>query len=69
MQGHVGVYWRGGKLLSVVSGPGLQLKVPILDLYSPIQVTLQAGNAFVLSADTLLSCKCPVVPPLHALRF
>ena len=46
MQGHVGVRWRGGKLLQHVSGPGLRLKVPILDLYSPIQVTLQAQTPF-----------------------
>ncbi|KAK9796312.1 hypothetical protein WJX73_002261 [Symbiochloris irregularis] len=43
-EGHVGVYWRGGRLLQTISNPGLHLRIPFLDTYAPIQVTLQTDK-------------------------
>jgi hypothetical protein len=38
LQGHVGLYWRGGKLLSWVTPPGMHMRMPFIDVYEPIQV-------------------------------
>ena len=51
-QGHVGVYWRGGKLLPKTNEPGLRLKLPLLDVYSPIQVTLQTDKVTDIPCGT-----------------
>ena len=51
-QGHVGVYWRGGKLLPHIKEPGMQLKLPILDVYAPIQVTLQTDKVVDIPCGT-----------------
>ncbi|KAK9915129.1 hypothetical protein WJX75_005056 [Coccomyxa subellipsoidea] len=51
-EGHVGVYWRGGSLLSRVTEPGLRLKLPFLDLFSPIQVTLQTDKVADIPCGT-----------------
>lgn len=40
-EGHVGVYWRGGALLTHVSEPGFQLKMPYITTMEEIQVTVQ----------------------------
>ncbi|KAI3467251.1 hypothetical protein Pfo_023914 [Paulownia fortunei] len=40
-EGHVGVYWRGGALLNMITGPGFHLKLPLITHFEPIQVTLQ----------------------------
>nr|GMD28653.1 erlin-2-B [Ipomoea batatas]GME13838.1 erlin-2-B [Ipomoea batatas] len=40
-EGHVGVYWRGGALLSTITNPGFHLKLPVITQFEPIQVTLQ----------------------------
>ncbi|VFQ71016.1 unnamed protein product [Cuscuta campestris] len=40
-EGHVGVYWRGGALLSTITDPGYHLKLPLITHFEPIQVTLQ----------------------------
>ncbi|KAM3203390.1 erlin-2-B [Capsicum annuum] len=40
-EGHVGVYWRGGALLSTITDPGFHLKLPFITQFEPIQVTLQ----------------------------
>ncbi|GMP93816.1 hypothetical protein CsSME_00043502 [Camellia sinensis var. sinensis] len=40
-EGHVGVYWRGGALLNIITDPGFHLKMPLLTHFEPIQVTLQ----------------------------
>ncbi|CAL8468589.1 g8129 [Coccomyxa elongata] len=51
-EGHVGVYWRGGSLLSRVTEPGLRLKVPFLDVHSSIQVTLQTDKVSDIPCGT-----------------
>ncbi|GMY25862.1 erlin-2-B-like isoform X1 [Fagus crenata] len=43
-EGHVGVYWRGGALLSVITDPGFHLKLPLITHYEPVQVTLQTDQ-------------------------
>lgn len=40
-EGHIGVYWRGGALLSSVSDPGFHLKLPFVTSFSEVQVTVQ----------------------------
>ena len=42
--GHIGVYKRGGALLSSWSEPGLHFMIPLLTSYSPVQVTLQTDK-------------------------
>jgi hypothetical protein len=46
------VYWRGGKLLPHIKEPGLRLKLPLLDVYSPIQVTLQTDKVTDIPCGT-----------------
>jgi regulator of protease activity HflC (stomatin/prohibitin superfamily) len=40
-EGYVGVYWRGGALLSSTSGPGFHVKFPIVTSVEEVQVTVQ----------------------------
>lgn len=44
MQGHVGLYWRGGRLLHRMSAPGIRLKLPLIDQFETIQVTMQTDK-------------------------
>ncbi|KAK9750646.1 hypothetical protein RND81_02G210700 [Saponaria officinalis] len=43
-EGHVGVYWRGGALLTTITDPGFHWKLPLITHYEPIQVTLQTDQ-------------------------
>ncbi|KAM4121177.1 hypothetical protein ACJW30_03G188500 [Castanea mollissima] len=43
-EGHVGVYWRGGALLKMITDPGFHLKLPFITHYEPVQVTLQTDQ-------------------------
>ncbi|XWS69630.1 hypothetical protein CRYUN_Cryun04dG0195300 [Craigia yunnanensis] len=43
-EGHVGVYWRGGALLKMISEPGFHLKMPLITQYEPVLVTLQTDQ-------------------------
>lgn len=43
-EGHVGVYYRGGALLSDTSDPGFHMMVPFLTQYKVVQVTLQTDE-------------------------
>lgn len=43
-EGHVGVYYRGGALLSTVSRPGYHLMVPWLTSVREIQTTIQTDE-------------------------
>nr|XP_023899465.1 erlin-2-B-like isoform X3 [Quercus suber]POE51948.1 erlin-2 [Quercus suber] len=43
-EGHVGVYWRGGALLKMITDPGFHLKLPLITHYEPVQVTLQTDQ-------------------------
>ena len=40
-EGHVGVYYRGGRLLDRVSEPGWHVQVPFVDAVSEVQITMQ----------------------------
>ena len=51
----MGVYWRGGKLLPHITEPGMRLKLPILDVYAPIQVTLQTDKVVDIPCGTKAS--------------
>ncbi|GLG94446.1 hypothetical protein R5R35_009791 [Gryllus longicercus] len=43
-EGHVGVYYRGGALLSNVSQPGFHMMIPFITSYRAVQVTLQTDE-------------------------
>jgi len=51
-EGHVGVYWRGGKLLTRITGPGMHLRVPFLDHFEAIQVTMQTDKVMDIPCGT-----------------
>jgi len=40
-EGYVGVYWRGGALLPIITYPGLHFKTPLITSFSEVQVTVQ----------------------------
>ncbi|XP_068744765.1 erlin-2-B-like isoform X1 [Montipora capricornis] len=43
-EGHVGVYYRGGALLSSTSGPGYHIMIPFLTSFRSVQTTLQTDE-------------------------
>lgn len=43
-QGHVGVYFRGGALLSQIEEPGYHTMMPIVTQVVPVQVTIQTDS-------------------------
>jgi regulator of protease activity HflC (stomatin/prohibitin superfamily) len=43
-EGHVGVYYRGGALLSSTSEPGYHFMVPVLTTFRSVQTTLQTDE-------------------------
>jgi len=43
-EGHVGVYFRGGALLSTITSPGYHLMFPFLTTYRSMQTTLQTDE-------------------------
>ncbi|KAK7113621.1 hypothetical protein V1264_012876 [Littorina saxatilis] len=43
-EGHTGVYYRGGALLSSTSGPGYHFMLPILTTFRSVQTTLQTDE-------------------------
>ena len=43
-EGHVGVYYRGGALLSETSSPGFHMRIPVLTSYRSVQTTLQTDE-------------------------
>ncbi|KAL8595030.1 Erlin-2 [Nucella lapillus] len=43
-EGHVGVYYRGGALLSSTSGAGYHFMLPVLTSYRSVQTTLQTDE-------------------------
>ncbi|KAF8375526.1 erl-1 [Pristionchus pacificus] len=44
-EGYVGVYYRGGALLSKVSSPGYHIMTPFITSFRSVQVTLQTDEA------------------------
>ncbi|KAJ4710744.1 erlin-2-B [Melia azedarach] len=51
-EGHVGVYWRGGALLTTITYPGFHLKLPFITHYEPVQVTLQTDQVTDIPCGT-----------------
>ncbi|XDV20586.1 hypothetical protein PO909_025896 [Leuciscus waleckii] len=43
-EGHVGVYYRGGALLTATSGPGFHLMLPFITSFRSVQTTLQTDE-------------------------
>lgn len=43
-EGHVGVYWRGGALLSSTSQPGYHVKIPFVTAFDQVQVSVQTDS-------------------------
>ncbi|XP_062399118.1 erlin-2 isoform X1 [Sardina pilchardus] len=43
-EGHIGVYYRGGALLTTTSGPGFHLMLPFITSFKPVQTTLQTDE-------------------------
>lgn len=43
-EGHVGVYYRGGALLSSVSNPGYHFMIPIITSFRSVQTTIQTDE-------------------------
>ncbi|XP_062874152.1 erlin-2 [Trichomycterus rosablanca] len=43
-EGHTGVYYRGGALLTSTSVPGFHLMLPFITTYKPVQTTLQTDE-------------------------
>lgn len=51
-EGHVGVYWRGGALLSTITQPGFHLKLPMVTSVSQVQVTIQTDSVTDIPCGT-----------------
>jgi len=51
-EGHIGVYWIGGKLLDDFSEPGLHTMIPYLSRHANIQVTLQTDTVVDIPCGT-----------------
>ena len=71
-EGHVGVYWRGGALLTSVTQPGFHLKLPVVTTWAEVQVTVQTDSVLDIPCGTsggvmvqvgLYCHACPT--PLH----
>ncbi|XP_063050999.1 erlin-2 [Engraulis encrasicolus] len=43
-EGHIGVYYRGGALLTTTSSPGFHLMLPFITSFKPVQTTLQTDE-------------------------
>jgi regulator of protease activity HflC (stomatin/prohibitin superfamily) len=43
-EGHVGVYYRGGALLSSTNGPGYHMMIPFITTFRSVQTTLQTDE-------------------------
>lgn len=43
-EGHVGIYWRGGRLIDGITEPGFHLMFPFVTSYANIQVTVQTDR-------------------------
>jgi hypothetical protein len=51
-EGHVGVYWRGGALLSSYSKPGVHLKLPLVTSVHSVQITMQSDEVTNIPCGT-----------------
>lgn len=51
-EGHVGLYWRGGALQARVTDPGLHWKIPMLETFAEVQVTVQTDSVSNIPCGT-----------------
>jgi regulator of protease activity HflC (stomatin/prohibitin superfamily) len=51
-EGHVGVYWRGGALIPGITEPGYHFKVPFLDKYEAVQISVQTDKVTDIPCGT-----------------
>jgi len=51
-EGHVGVYYRGGALLSGTTGPGFHIMFPFITSFRTVQTTLQTDEVKNASCGT-----------------
>lgn len=51
-EGNVGVYWRGGALVNRITDPGYHLKVPFVDQFENVQVTIQTDKVTNIPCGT-----------------
>eukprot|EP01087_Luapelamoeba_hula_P002947 TRINITY_DN12777_c0_g1_i1.p1 TRINITY_DN12777_c0_g1~~TRINITY_DN12777_c0_g1_i1.p1 ORF type:complete len:345 (-),score=80.79 TRINITY_DN12777_c0_g1_i1:58-1092(-) len=51
-EGHVGLYWRGGALLSDITEPGFHVMVPIVTTMANVQTTLQTDTVTNIPCGT-----------------
>jgi regulator of protease activity HflC (stomatin/prohibitin superfamily) len=51
-EGHVGLYWRGGKLLGRMTEPGFHTNVPLIDWVEPVQTTVQTDKVLDIPCGT-----------------
>ena len=70
-EGHVGLYWRGGALLSRITQAGFRWKAPLIEQSAAVQVTYVIRNCDSLCACTRaaahsLTSLFIIIPP-HAL--
>jgi len=40
-EGYIGLYWRGGALMTGYSEPGFQLMIPFITNFAQVQVTVE----------------------------
>lgn len=52
--GNIGVYKRGGALLSSWTEPGLHFMIPFLTTYYPVQVTIQTDKVTDIPVSRLV---------------
>jgi len=51
-EGHVGVYWRGGALLSSVTSAGIHTKIPFITSVEYVQTTMQSDQVREIPCGT-----------------
>ena len=51
-EGHVGVYWRGGALLNVITDPGYHFKLPFITSFAEVQTTVQTDRVTNIPCGT-----------------
>lgn len=51
-EGHVGLYWRGGALMTEISHPGLHWKTPIIVTHAEVQTTVQTDSVSNIPCGT-----------------
>ncbi|KAK7823030.1 hypothetical protein U0070_025847 [Myodes glareolus] len=69
-EGHIGVYYRGGALLTSTSGPGFHLMLPFITSYKSVQTTLQTDEVKNVPCGTSpFDQKVPVTQKIGATPF